>query len=179
MVFEHVKVINILAGETSWMYKGSLSLHETGTDAELALHKNDSGQNAVGLKIRSVGAALQEDPEDAIKAGATAIGVAIAKMAIGSVTGQRLGYVRYDNTYAKDFGKEIQRQENKRRQGPPCLWRQQLSLLEDVKQRDRMIRLTISEKEQYLIMFSQTDEATEAMNAISAAWGCAVKAKKK
>ena len=169
MAGERVKVVCMKDEQFIWTKLCTLWLLGTGPDALLMLDKAETLTDTVSLKARSVGAALRKDPENAIKAGITSAGVSIGKALLGAITGKSYHYIRYDNPYAKDFGREVRHQEIQKKR-VINLWTQRLDELKHAKQDRRTIELTTDSKEKFQITFLWEKDATKLMDAISAAW---------
>ena len=167
MDFDRVKVARTENGKLSLVDKGVLCIEGSGQDLRLVLVKPDSLMDVAGLKVKSVRAALREDPADAIKAGASALGVAAGKMVAGAVTGRNYRFIRYQNPYAKDFGKEIQRQEQKFKSAPVPLWFQRVDELTSVQLRENVICLTTKGDQQYSVIFPRGTWPAAVMERIS------------
>ena len=87
MDFDRVKVAYAENGKLLLVDKGVLCMEGSGQDLRLVLVKPDSLMDVAGLKVKSVGAALREDPADAIKAGASGAKIQVCPCAVVEPTG--------------------------------------------------------------------------------------------
>lgn len=169
MVLDRVKVVCMEDEQAAWTEEGELSLFGNGPDALLVLNKATTVMDFISLKARSLGAALSEDPENAIKAGLTSVGLSIGKAFLGAITGKNYHYITHNNPYAKDFSRQVRFQEIQKNR-VVRLWTQCLDTLTHAKQDRRMVELSTAGRIKFQILCFSEKDATKLMDAILAAW---------